>query len=441
MTISVDALSRNQRARVASISALFARCVAIGVSFAIIPMTQGYLGPERFGLWITVTSFVAMLSFADLGIGNIITSSVSHAKSLDDNAKVIEIISTAAFLLICLGGGFAIVGVWVINVLDISVIFSVSDPFVQFELLQTLHVFALMFGLNIAVNWISRVQMALQRGYLESISTALGALLGLCWVVFSVNNGLELPYLLAGFLSGPVVAVALVGIYFFLQEWRLCFPRFTNINWRSLNSVLKGGFLFVALQASGAAAFATDNFIITSRLGPVEAGEFAIVAKLYGAILILVNIYVAPLWPAYAEAHAKKDRAWTIKTIHKSFLICTVGATIAGVVLTMSYGLVTQMWLGVSQGVSVTLLIKMTVWISLVSAGAAGSMLLNGLQIYRFQLGCAFSFIVLMLPAKWLLVPVWGIEVIPTIGALTFLVTHLLPYALFIPLQLKKSFV
>jgi O-antigen/teichoic acid export membrane protein len=432
-------MSRSRRARVASISALFARSVAIGVSFAIIPMTQGYLGPERFGLWVTITSFVTLLSFADLGIGNTLLSSVSRAQSLGDNVKVNEIISTAAFVLISLGVAVAIAGAWVVNTMDISAVFNVTEPSVHSELLQTLRVFALMFGLNIAVNWISRVQMALQRGYLESVSTVLGALFGLCWVSFSINNSFVLPSLLAGFLAGPILSVTLVGIYFFLKEFRIFLPRLSSINRSSAHSILKGGLLFVGLQASGAAAFASDSFIITAQLGPIEAGDFAIVAKLYGAILILVNIYVAPLWPAYAEAHAKKDHAWMNKTVRKSFVICAIGSATAGVILTMSYGMVTSMWLGASHGVSISLLITMVVWTSLVSTGAAGSMFLNGLQIYRFQLGCALSFIVLMLPAKWLLVPMWGTEAIPVIGAVAFFMTHLLPYGWFIPQHLKES--
>jgi O-antigen/teichoic acid export membrane protein len=281
--------------------------------------------------------------------------------------------------------------------------------------------------------------MAFQRGYLEALSTVLGSLFGLIWVAFSTNNGVGLPGLLAGFLAGPVVAVFLVGIYFLMSERRMCLPRFSSINRSLVRSIFTGGLLFVALQISGAAAFASDIFIITAKLGPSEAGEFAIVLKLYGVILILVNIYVAPLWPAYAEAHAKNDHAWISKTLKKSFIICCVGAATAGVILTYSYGLITSMWLGAAQDVSVSLLISMAVWISLVCAGAAGSMFLNGLQIYRFQLWCALSFVVLMLTAKWLLVPLCGLEAIPVIGALAFIVTHLLPYGWFIPRSIKQN--
>ena len=35
-----------------------------------VPMTLPYLGPERFGIWMTVASFAGLLSFMDLGVGN-----------------------------------------------------------------------------------------------------------------------------------------------------------------------------------------------------------------------------------------------------------------------------------------------------------------------------------------------------------------------------------
>src|SRR5574341_1512330 len=37
---------------------------------AAVPLTLGYLGQERYGLWATISSFLVLLQFADLGIGN-----------------------------------------------------------------------------------------------------------------------------------------------------------------------------------------------------------------------------------------------------------------------------------------------------------------------------------------------------------------------------------
>lgn len=434
-----NASLRNFRARVASISALIARIVAISVSFAIIPMTQDYLGAERFGLWVTVTSFVTMLSFADFGISNAILSGIAHANSVKNYEKVNEIVSTAAFVLLSLGVAFALIGNCVVAVVNFTALFNVNESSIQTELSQSLRVFALMFGLNLSVAWISRVQIAFQKSYLESVSTVLGALLSLGWVAFSIQKNFELPILLAGFMASPIIGIVLVGAYFLKSEHYLKFPKISFFSKKSVQIILSGGFLFVALQASGAAAFASDSFILTAQLGPSESGEFAIVAKLYSAILLLANVYVTPLWPAYAEAHANGERAWIKKAVQKSFVVCALGATIAGVFLTICYKLVTSFWLGAAQQISMSVLIMMSVLMVFVSIGSAGSMFLNGLQIYRFQLICALTFIIIMLPAKWFLVPVWGVSAIPIVGSIAFAITHILPYSWFIPRQWSKD--
>ncbi len=46
------------------------RLLAAALAIVTVPLTIGYLGSERYGLWITISSVVAMINFADLGIGN-----------------------------------------------------------------------------------------------------------------------------------------------------------------------------------------------------------------------------------------------------------------------------------------------------------------------------------------------------------------------------------
>ena len=46
------------------------RAVGVAVSIVSIPLVIDYLGPERFGLWVTATAIISMLTFADLGLGN-----------------------------------------------------------------------------------------------------------------------------------------------------------------------------------------------------------------------------------------------------------------------------------------------------------------------------------------------------------------------------------
>ena len=40
------------------------------INLITIPLTVNYLGSERFGLWMAISSIIVLMSFADLGLGN-----------------------------------------------------------------------------------------------------------------------------------------------------------------------------------------------------------------------------------------------------------------------------------------------------------------------------------------------------------------------------------
>ncbi len=51
-------------------SALIVNFFSIIINFIIIPLTVNFLGQERYGLWMAITSLLALRSFSDLGLVN-----------------------------------------------------------------------------------------------------------------------------------------------------------------------------------------------------------------------------------------------------------------------------------------------------------------------------------------------------------------------------------
>src|ERR1035438_6179081 len=78
---------RNRRAVLTGAVATFARAVQVGTSLITVPLTLKYLGNERFGLWMTISSVLAMASFADFGVGNGVLSKVARAFGKDDRSE------------------------------------------------------------------------------------------------------------------------------------------------------------------------------------------------------------------------------------------------------------------------------------------------------------------------------------------------------------------
>ncbi len=58
--------------------------MALAVMLLSIRWTLPYLGEERFGVWMTVSSFATMLVVLDLGIGNALTNHAAHAAAKDN---------------------------------------------------------------------------------------------------------------------------------------------------------------------------------------------------------------------------------------------------------------------------------------------------------------------------------------------------------------------
>src|ERR1700685_3295376 len=58
---------RYRRAFRTTIVSALSKIVTVLTSLISVPLTLHYLGVERYGLWMTISSLIACLSFADLG--------------------------------------------------------------------------------------------------------------------------------------------------------------------------------------------------------------------------------------------------------------------------------------------------------------------------------------------------------------------------------------
>ena len=64
------AKERHRRIVLSAIASAMAKIISITTALISVPLTLHYLGPERYGMWMTISSLAALLAFADLGIGN-----------------------------------------------------------------------------------------------------------------------------------------------------------------------------------------------------------------------------------------------------------------------------------------------------------------------------------------------------------------------------------
>ena len=62
--------NRSKKAKKNILAMFLLRGISILCSLIVVPLTIDYVSPYEYGIWLTISSLVAWLSFFDIGIGN-----------------------------------------------------------------------------------------------------------------------------------------------------------------------------------------------------------------------------------------------------------------------------------------------------------------------------------------------------------------------------------
>ena len=105
-----------------------ARFVGLATSFISVPLVVGYLGSERYGMWLTMSSLVAALGPLDMGIGLGLLTVVSDAYGRDDRQAARRAISTAVAMLTTIAALAVVVFGIVYFLIPWARFFNVASP-------------------------------------------------------------------------------------------------------------------------------------------------------------------------------------------------------------------------------------------------------------------------------------------------------------------------
>jgi O-antigen/teichoic acid export membrane protein len=382
---------RYRRILISTITSVVARLVGIAVTLISVPLTIGYLGVERYGMWMTISSVIALLSFADLGIGNGLVTSLANADGNNDRRAAKTYVSSAFFLLtgisLALGGSFALAYPWV----PWSRVLNITTPAAIAEAGPALAVFAACFLMNLPLGIVQRIQMGYQQGFTANLWQAFGALLSLVALLVAIYFEAGLPWLVLASVGAPLIGTAFNGLQIFWRSYRWLIPNWSCFDAASGKAVMKTGLLFFVLQVAGGVAFLSDNIVIAHILGQEAVAQYAVPAKLFALAPTILSMVLNPLWPAYGEAKARGDLAWIKRTLYRSLLLGFLVNGPIAVALTAFGKPVVSAWAGPEVAPTFLLLASLGVWTLIVAVTGPLAMFLNGIGVVRFQVACALA--------------------------------------------------
>ena len=361
-----------------------ARVIGLLASLVSVPLTYRYLGGERYGIWMVLTSFIAMMAFADLGIGNGVVNAISEAYGKDDRELAREYVTSALVLLLAVGGTLALAGAIAYPFIPWTRLFNVKSLPVASEGSRALLVLFYWFVVNIPLAVITRVQSGLQKAYWSQIVSALGNILSLLGLFLVIAKHGSLAWLVFASTFGTILATILNGWLLFKKHpWLI--PAWHAYRGYRAKRLLKLGILFFVLQVAAALGYTSDNIVIAQVLGAAAVATYAVPQKLFSFVSLIVSMGTTPLWPAYGEAMARGDAAWMRRAFWVSLRAALAFSIPISTVLALAGPWLLRVMMGKSLHAPLSLLIVLGLWGIVVSASQPMGMLLNGAGVLKEQ--------------------------------------------------------
>jgi O-antigen/teichoic acid export membrane protein len=418
--------------------AILARGALVLSSLIYIPLTINYLGVERFGIFVALTSLTSMLVFADLGLGNGLLNVVSDSNGRQDPESASRAVASAFFMLI---GVAVIMGIAVLitfPLLDWQGLFRLTDPAAKADVGATAAVVIATFLIALPLGVVERVRMAFQEGYVNSIAAMTGTIGAFIALLVAIQFGASLPFLVMAISVPPVLAIAVNGFRLFRSDRPWLRPRLARADARVALSLARIGFLFLVLQLAVAVAFQSDVLVAATVLGPEAATTYAVTIRVFMLVPSLIGLYLVTLWPAYTEALARNDVTWVRRTLRRSIGIAAVSSAIASVTLLVGGGLIIGTLTGGTVEPPTALLIGAAIW-AVVSAGFnAVGILLNAASIVRFQVVIASIMALASISASVLFAFAFGVSGIIWGTLLSYVVCAAVPITVFLPRVMRR---
>lgn len=358
---------------------------SILASFLLVPLTINYLDTENYGIWLTLSSFIAWFSFFDIGLGNGLRNKFAEAKSKGDVILARGYVSSAYFTIGAVSLGMILIFTTLNLFIDWTKVFNAS-PSLQKDLSLLMPIVFGFFCLQLVVKLITTIYTADQHHSMQgkiNFFAQIGSLL-LIWIMTKATQSSLLTFG-AIFSAFPVILLLAFNFLAFRKRYNQYKPSLALWKKEYLKDIFGLGFKFFILQVSWIAIISTDNLIISQLFTPKDVVPYNISFKLFNVSLMAFSLIVTPYWSSFTDAFVKNDMDWikkSMKSLKKLILIFAL----FNVLLLLVCEPVYKFWVGRDLNISFGLSTLMCLYTSILIYISPFNHFLNGIGKIKLQL-------------------------------------------------------
>ncbi|MDC0635678.1 oligosaccharide flippase family protein, partial [Flavobacteriaceae bacterium] len=370
---------------------------SIAINLALIPLTLSFLGEYKYGIWITLFTFLSMIQISDIGIGNGLRNKFSEAIAKNDFFTAQQYVSTGYIIMSVITLILIVLFIIPWLFIDWSYFFNVEDSLagdITFLVGITFILTAIQFSLKLITTLLTASHKPALSSAIFAISNTFILLL---FIGFKSNINDNIVAIGIIYSVAPLVILLVSSIIFFNSKLKNVRPKLSMFDKEKVKDLFNLGIHFFVIQIAVLVIFQTDSLIISHTLSPIEVTPYSIAYTYFGIIPMFASIIMTPFWSAFTDAHAKDDFIWINSIIIKQIKLLVPASIIIVIMLLLANSLI-PIWLGKEIHLSWTLLIGMAIFSIISIWNNIFSFFLNGISKTKTQVITSIVGLLLNIP-------------------------------------------
>lgn len=353
-------------------------------------MTIHYVNPTEYGIWLTMSSMVAWVSFFDIGFTNGLRNRFAEAKAKNQIHLAKAYVSTAYFYL-----GIIFIGLWITLI--------IINQFIQWDTLLNFNsesvkevsslatIIFTYFCFQFIFRIINTILIADQKPAMASLLSLFGQIISLI-VIFLLTKFTSGSLIFLGLALGvaPTLVIIAANLYFFKTKYKDFSPSIKFVRKKYAKDIMGIGLKFFVLQIASIVQYQTILFLIAHYFDPLQVTSYNIAYKYFGVLQMGFMILLTPIWSSTTDAYNSGDLEW-IKNIVKKYVIILLPFVITGAFMLAVAEPVYNLWLGKGVvSISFNMSLLCYIYFSTQMFGGIFVQVLNGIGALQIQFYSSF---------------------------------------------------
>lgn len=426
-----EQIKRSKTLKKNVIKSTFYKAINLVFTFILIRITIDFAGEEKYGIWVTILSFLTWFSAIEVGISNGIRNQITTYFSEErfDRIRTIvaQVFNNLTKVYLSLIG--ILTSLLFLTPLEQLFIPSESNyPSIKWALVVCISFYFLHFVFYFLSSILLSIHRASSTYKIVAIQNGI-TLIGILILTHFIDHP-SILLICFWFSIVPFLVWAIANLILFKFSLKALEPNFSS-NLKS-KKITSNNLSFFIIQLCVLIIFSTDNLIIINILNGTEVTNYHIAFKYFNIITVIFNLILLPHWASFAEAIHKKDNHW-IKNNIKKLLFIWSGLLVTSFVMVLTSDMAYQIWIGNSINIPIELSIftaiaaLMTAWYNIFAY------FLNSVNKIRTQRNWIIFSASINIPLSIYLTHLFGVQ-----GVIVATCISLLPLCISLPLEYRK---